>query len=42
MEIILRQGYLVDPAKEAHSGHILSHARVSSGNDTAAYQVYLG
>ena len=27
--------YLVDPAKEAHFGHRLSHASVSSGNETA-------
>ena len=27
--------YLVDPAKEAHLGHRLSHASVSSGNETA-------
>lgn len=27
--------YLVDPAKEAHLGHRLSHASLSSGNETA-------
>lgn len=26
---------MVDPAKEAHFGHRLSHASVSSGNETA-------
>lgn len=26
---------MVDPAKEAHFGHGLSHASVSSGNETA-------
>lgn len=32
---ILCMLYLVDPAKEAHFGHRLSHASVSSGNETA-------
>ena len=31
----LYKRYLVDPAKEAHFGHRLSHASVSSGNETA-------
>jgi len=32
---VLLVRYLVDPAKEAHLGHRLSHASVSSGNETA-------
>ena len=34
--------YLVDPAKEAHFGHRLSHASVSSGNETANSVGYHG
>ena len=35
LKILTFSRYLVDPAKEAHFGHRLSHASVSSGNETA-------